>query len=59
MMNSVDTKEPTLNDADKWPNTIRNKKELDLALDEGVNSGASSKSILEVADQVLNRLKNG
>ncbi len=56
-MNRTDTKEPQ--PVDEWPNLIRNRNELDNALKDGEESGVATQNIIEVADQVLNRLKNG
>lgn len=57
MINRSDTKDPTT--ATKWPNAINNRKELDMALGDGEKSGATHETIVEIADQVLTRLKNG
>ncbi len=56
MMNRTDTKEPS--PVDEWPNLIRNRNELDNALKDGEESGAATQNIIEIADQVLKRLKN-
>jgi len=56
MMNRTDTKDPQ--PVDEWPNLIRNRNELDNALKDGEESGTATQNIIEVADQVLNRLKN-
>lgn len=45
--------------AEDWPNPVRTREELDAALEAGLASGESPYRIDEVAERILNRLKNG
>jgi len=45
--------------AEDWPNSVRNREELDSALESGFKSGRSPRTIPEIAERVLRQTKNG
>ncbi len=42
-----------------WPNTIRNRDELDSALEAGEKSGISDRTTEEIFESAIARIKNG
>ena len=45
--------------AGEWPNTVRTREELDSALEAGEKSGVSDRTIEEIFEAAIARLKNG
>lgn len=45
--------------SDEWPNTIRTAAELDSALESGLKSGVSTRTIDEIFESVIAKVKNG
>ena len=41
----------------EWPNTVRNRDELDSALEAGLKSGVSPYTVEEVGKRAIARLK--
>lgn len=44
---------------DEWPSTIRNREELDSALESGLKSGVSTRTIDEIFESAIAKVKNG
>jgi len=44
---------------EEWPNAVRNRDELDSALEAGLKSGVSSRTTEEIFEGAIARLKNG
>ena len=42
-----------------WPDTIRTREALDLALEAGEKSGISTRNVDEIFEDALTSLKNG
>ena len=40
-----------------WPNSVRSRKELDDALEAGEASGVSDSTVLEIAENMIARMK--
>lgn len=55
-MEKNETKTPKANE---WPNTVKTRDELDSALEAGLKSGVSERSIDEIFEQAKAKLKNG
>lgn len=45
--------------AGEWPNTIRKREELDRALEAGLKSDVSSRSMDEIIEDEIDHLKDG
>lgn len=45
--------------AETWPNTVRTREELDAALEAGMNSGVSTRTIDEIMEDAIARIENG
>lgn len=43
----------------EWPNPVRNRAELDAALEAGHKSGVSSRTFDEITERAIARAKNG
>ncbi len=56
----MDKKKNTADDtkARDWPNTVRTREELDSALEAGLKSGVSDRTIEEVGEHTIARLKS-
>lgn len=50
------TKKP---DSGDWPNTIRSRDQLDTALEAGLKSGPSKRSIDDIMEKAIARIENG
>ncbi len=46
-------------EAQEWPNTISSREELDAALEDGLKSGISERTIDEIFESVIARQTNG
>ena len=53
MSDTPKTKPP----AEEWPNTVRSREELDSALEAGEKSGVSDRTIDEIFEAAIARLK--
>lgn len=45
--------------AEPWPGTVQTREELDSALEAGLKSGVSTKTIEEVMEAAIARVENG
>lgn len=45
--------------AEEWPNTVKTRKELDAALEKGVQSGRSTRTVEDIYKAALAEMKNG
>ena len=43
----------------EWPNSIRNRDELDSALEAGEKSGVSDRTIEQIFEEEITKFKNG
>lgn len=60
MIESMDEKNKNTNLQEReWPNTVRNRDELDSALEAGLKSGVSELTGRQIVDRALARIKNG
>ena len=50
--------EKTARDKD-WPNTVRTRTELEAALEAGLKSGVSPRTVEDITEQAIARAKNG
>lgn len=56
----MDNKENTTELKEReWPNTVRNRDELDSALEAGLKSGVSDRTIEDIFEDVIANHKNG
>lgn len=57
----MDKKNNTADDTKtrEWPNTVRNREELDSALEAGLKSGVSTRTIDEIFESGIAKAKNG
>lgn len=46
-------------DAKDWPNTVRNRDQLDSALEAGLKSKRGKRTIDEVMESAITRVENG
>lgn len=42
-----------------WPNTVRTHEELDSALEAGLKSGRSNRTVHEIFEEQIAKFKNG
>jgi hypothetical protein len=45
--------------AQDWPNTVRSRDELDSALEEGLESGRSKRTVHDIFEEQIAKFKNG
>ena len=45
--------------AEEWPNTVKTRKELDAALEKGIQSGRSARTVEDIYKAALAEMKNG
>lgn len=45
--------------ANEWPNTVNNRDELDSALEAGLKSGISKRSIDEIVERARLKIQDG